>query len=67
MRDNDDIKNVNLNKKRSSSRVIYQYDLNGNLLKKFKTLKDAGKSIGVAAQSIQACCNGKSKQSGGYI
>lgn len=67
LRDNDDIKNVNLNKKRSSSRVIYQYDLNGNLLKKFKTLKDAGKSIGVAAQSIQACCNGKSKQSGGYI
>lgn len=45
--------------------VVSQYDLNGNFVKKYNSIKEAEKEVGV--QSIRNCLSGKSKTAGGYI
>lgn len=68
LKDGDDISQLDLSRiKRSGSRTIYQYDSDGNLINVFKTLKEAGDSVGVAWQSIQRCCEGKTNQIKGFI
>ena len=50
------------------NRVVNQYDLQGNFLKSFSTIKEAQLSIGAKSiSSITNACTGRSKTSGGYI
>lgn len=45
---------------------IIQYDLNGNALKIWESMKDACNELGIRYQGISACCRGIHKTSGGY-
>ena len=50
------------------NRAVNQYDLQGNFLKSFSTIKEAQLSIGAKSiSSITNACTGRSKTSGGYI
>ena len=46
---------------------IYQFDLNGNLIKEWKSMKEAGKSLGIDERNISAACSGKLKTYKGFI
>lgn len=47
---------------------VYQFDLNGKLLRKFLSLTEASKTIGVKSPSnIKYTCEGKFKNAHGYI
>lgn len=45
---------------------IYQFDLSGNLLKKFSSKAEASKILKIDAASISNCALGKRKTAGGY-
>ena len=45
---------------------IIQYDLQGNALKIWESMKDASDSTGILYQCISACCRDKKKTAGGY-
>lgn len=49
------------------SRKIEQYDLQGNFIKEWDSIRSAGIGIGIADKNIGACCRGKRKLAGGYI
>ena len=49
------------------SSIVYQYDLDGNLLKSYQGTGEAERETGINKAGIVRCCNGKYKQSGGYI
>lgn len=49
-----------------NSKVI-QYDMVGNALKIWESIKEAAENLGLNYQSISACCRGKRKSSGGYM
>lgn len=55
-----------LNKYKSKFRRIAQYDLNGNYIGKYESLKEAAEKYGVSQSAIYSCCNNKSKTSAGY-
>ena len=46
---------------------VYQFDLNGNLIKEWKSMKEAGKSLGIDEANISAACSGKLKTYKGFI
>lgn len=45
---------------------IIQYDMAGNALKIWESIKEAAESLEIKYQNISACCRGKKKSSGGY-
>lgn len=45
---------------------IIQYDLQGNALKIWESMKEACEELGILHQGISACCRGKKKTCGGY-
>ena len=47
-------------------RKIYQFDLNGNYLRSFKSIQLAADAVGVDQANIVACLNGRQRKSGGY-
>ena len=47
--------------------IISQYDLEGNLINTFPTLRAAAEAVGGKWQSIQRVCDGKRKTSYGYM
>lgn len=51
--------------KRNSKRVI-QYDLHGNEIKKFDSIKDASKELKICCDSISHVCNGKKASVKGF-
>jgi hypothetical protein len=53
--------------KEITSRKVYQYDLNGNLIKEHKSLRDAERETGINHGNISKCCSGKFKHTGGFI
>lgn len=55
--------------KRTAKQVktIYQYDLDGNLIKKWDSIKQAGESLGINRPSISNCLKGRYKSAGGFI
>lgn len=55
------------NKYKSTYRRIGQYDLNGNFIAKYESIKDASEKYGVSQTAICNCCHNKSKTSAGYI
>ena len=46
---------------------VYQFDLTGNLIKEWKSMKEAGKSLGIDEANISAACSGKLKTYKGFI
>ncbi len=48
-------------------RPVLCYDVNGNFLKEYNSVTEAGNSIGVHHVQICAVCNGKTTNSGGFI
>lgn len=51
------------------NRSIFQYDLDGNFIKKYKSIKSANKSLGLSPydSNISSCCRGVIKTSRNYI
>jgi len=48
-------------------KLIKQYDLNGNLIKEWKSAAQVERILGFKAENISACCLRKSKTSNGYV
>jgi hypothetical protein len=45
---------------------VEQIDLDGNVVKRYPSLKEANRQTGVSAGNISACTRGKKKTAGGY-
>lgn len=58
-------KNEIINNKRK--RVVYQYTLNGDFVKKWDYLRQIEKELGYSHRNIVKCCRGKYRQSYGFI
>lgn len=48
-------------------RKVYQYDLNGNLIEEYRSVRVAAKKLSLNHSNISRCCNGIFKHTGGYI
>lgn len=48
-------------------RMVYQYDLNGNFIKDYKSVRTAATKLNLSHSNISRSCNGISKHSGGFI
>jgi hypothetical protein len=46
---------------------INQYDLNGNYIKSWNSIKEAGITLNIHRSNITLCCQGKYKKAGNYI
>lgn len=55
------------NNKGTSERPVAQYDLNGNFIRKWCSLKEIEKSCGFDHSAISRCCKGITKKSYGYV
>ncbi len=51
----------------SNRRVVNQYDKEGNLVKVWSSIKEAGDALGLNTPNIIACCKNKQKTCGGYV
>lgn len=51
----------------NSGKKVYQYDLDGNFLKEFRSARTAASELNLNHGNISRCCNGKFKHTGGYI
>ena len=50
----------------AKTRKVSQYDLMGNIIRKWDMIKDACNSLGVSPSSIINCCTGLSKSAAGF-
>ena len=50
-----------------SKKQVEQYDLEGNFIATFNGAREASRILGITSSSIIQCCNGKFKQTKGYI
>jgi hypothetical protein len=51
----------------NSGKKVYQYDLDGNFIKEFRSARTAASELNLNHGNISRCCNGKFKHTGGYI
>lgn len=58
--------NTNIEYK-TKSKPIYQYNLDGNLIAKFNSIKEASEITNICGTSIGMCVNGKFKIASGFI
>lgn len=49
------------------SKCVYQFDLDGNYIQKWDSIRSASLSFGIQHQSIRNCCLGIYNQAGNYI
>lgn len=54
-------------KEKKQKRAVLQYDLDGNFIKEFNSLKEASESCKTTDSAIGRCCKGKYKSAGGFI
>lgn len=56
-------------KRRASkiTRSVTQYDLCGNFIKEWSSIKDAANSLGINGSHITRCCQGNLNKTGGYV
>ena len=54
-------------KKANKSKVIYQYDLQGNLIKKWDCQRDVERELGFSEKCISNCALGNQQTAYGYI
>lgn len=52
---------------RNASKGVYQYDLKGNFIKKWRSLMDAAEALQLKNANICQCCNLGKKSHGGFI
>lgn len=50
-----------------NSKKVNQYDLEGNLIKKWNCISTIEKELGISVTSICNCCSGRSKKAGNFI
>lgn len=63
------IKKENLKKQPSNSKIVYQFDLDGNFIKEWKSVSIAAKTLGINVRSIGLCASDKYvkyKSAGGF-
>lgn len=51
----------------TAAKKVYQYDLNGNLIKIWSSTMEIERQLGYKSQNINDCCLGKTKQSHGFF
>ena len=51
----------------SRGRKVYQYALEGNFMKEYRSVRTAAKELNLNHANIARCCNGISKHAGGHI
>lgn len=49
------------------SKKVDQFDMNGNYIKTFSSMKEAGRETSIRDGNICKCCKGKTPSAGGYI
>lgn len=47
-------------------KAVYQYDLNGNFIREFASIKEAGRILKHSQSNISSAANGKRKTAYGY-
>lgn len=60
-------KGLRMGKNHIGARRVKQYDLQGNLLKIWDCMSDAGRELGISNHNIYNCCKDNRKTSGGFI
>ena len=61
------LKSYRLAKAHGRNNTVSKYDLDGNYIETFYTIKDAERSVTNAKRvSVKLCCDGKQQQSGGF-
>ena len=50
-----------------NSKPVQAFDINGNLVAEFESIRLASKSLGVSDSHISSCVNGHRKSAGGYV
>lgn len=63
---NERVAKANTNHK-NLSKVVYQFDLRGNLIKSYPSTQEAARQTGFSQGNISACCRGKYKTAYGFI
>ena len=53
--------------KRATQKTVYQFDLDGNYIKKYLTLHDAAEQSGLNGDNILRCIRGRNHTAGGYL
>jgi hypothetical protein len=61
------IKEVIDRQSKSSGRVVYQYDLNGDFIKEYTTVRQAARVLGINHSYISRCCSGEYKHTKEFI
>lgn len=54
-------------KENKTSKKVNQYDLDGNLIKTWDSIKDVERGLDINNGNISSCCNGKKRTAGGFI
>lgn len=55
------------NVEHSQNRTVNQYDISGNYIQSFESVKLAGETTGIDPSAISKVCLGKRKTAGGYV
>lgn len=50
-----------------NAKKILQFTKSGEFIRKWPSLKEASRQLGIAQSNICSCCNGKRKYAGGYV
>ncbi len=58
---------IEIPKKKKGGKLVDQYDMDGNFIKSFDSIAEAGKFINRHPSQISRCCNGKIKSTYGCI
>lgn len=65
--DNDTLSQKIAEAKKGCNKAILQYDLEGNPIREWESIKEAGETLGINRNNISSCCSGRIKTAGGYI
>lgn len=51
----------------SRLRQVVQFDLQGNIINQYKSIKDASEKLGIRSSNISRCCSLHAKTAGGFV
>ncbi len=52
---------------KKTSKIVYQYTLNGIMIRKFKSVREASRNLSISHANISRCCNGIFNHTNGFI
>lgn len=55
------------NASKKISKIVYQYDLDGNYINEYKSVREAGRVLNIYHSYISRCCNGEYKHTNEFI